>query len=197
MTDLPVPPAVDPEDPSYVENPVTGERFWFHARPDDPATESLAVDIWATPDMSPLAAHVHPRQDETFLVNAGTVEVRRDGVETVLTAGEELTVAAGTPHTWSNAGEAPLHLTVRFQPGLQTEAFLRDLATLARRGEVKADGAPSLLQVAALYDAYGYELLHLARPPLPVQKAMFGPLAPIARRLGYRANPVAEADTHR
>ena len=80
MTDHPVPPEVDPEDSAYVENPVTGERFWFHARPDDPATESLGLDIWATPDMSPLAVQVHPRQDERFVVNSGTVEITRNGV---------------------------------------------------------------------------------------------------------------------
>jgi len=197
MTDLSVPPGVDPEDSAYVENPVTGERFRFHTRPDDPVTEPLELDIWATPDMSPLAAHVHPKQDETFLVNAGTVEVSRNGDETILDDGEELTVDAGTPHTWSNAGEEELHLTVRFQPGLETEAFLRDLAALAHRGEVKANGAPSLLQVAALYDAYGYDLLHLASPPLRVQKVLFGALAPIAGGLGYRANPVSDEDAHR
>jgi mannose-6-phosphate isomerase-like protein (cupin superfamily) len=197
MTDLSVPSGVDPEDRAYVENPATGERFRFHARPDDPVTEPVELDIWATPDMSPLAAHVHPKQDETFVVNAGTVEVSRNGVETILTDGETLTVDAGTPHTWSNAGKEELHLTVRFQPGLQTEAFLRDLAALAHRGEVKANGAPSLLQVAALYNAYGYDLLHLASPPLPVQKVVLGALAPIAGGLGYRANPVGDAVTQR
>lgn len=86
---------------------------------------------------------------------------------------------------------------MRFQPGLQTEAFLRDLAALAHRGEVKANGAPSLLKVAALDDAYRYNLHHLASPPLRVQKVLFGVLAPIARGLGYRANPVGKAVTHR
>lgn len=194
MADLDVPAGVNPEDPAYVENPVTGERFRFYSRPDDPATDPLELDLWATPDMSPLAEHVHPRQAETFAINTGTIEVSRNGVDTTFTSGEEVTIEAGTPHTWSNAGEEQLHLTVRFRPGLQTEAFLRDLAALARRGAVKTNGAPSLLQVAALYDSYGYDLLHLASPPLRIQKAMFGVLAPIARGLGYRADPVEDVD---
>lgn len=196
MAELPVPAGVNPEAPNYVENPVTGERFRFHTRPDDPSTQPLELDLWATPDMSPLAAHVHPKQDETFVVNTGSIEVTRRNEDSIVTAGESVTVTAGTPHTWSNAGEEQLHLTIRFEPGLRTEAFLRDLATLAQRGEVSADGAPSLLHVAALYDAYGYELLHLASPPLRVQKLVFGVLAPIARRLGYHADPVRNTESN-
>ena len=197
MAELAVPPGVDPGDSAYVENPVTGERFRFHTQPDNPATDPLELDIWASPEMSPLAEHVHPRQDETFTVNAGTVEVFRGGVESSYGAGEDVTIEAGTAHTWTNVGDTRLHLTVRFQPGLQTEAFLRDLAALAQRGEVGPDGSPSVLRVAALYDAYGYELLHLATPPLPLQKVLFGALAPLARRLGYRANPIEDTGTPR
>lgn len=197
MVELAVPPDVDPDDPAYVENPVTGERFLFRGRPDDPTADPLEVDLWATTDMSPLAAHVHPRQDETFTVNRGTLELSRRGDATVVSEGAEVTVEAGTPHTWSNPGDEELHLTIRLEPALETEAFLRDLSVLAQRGKVKPDGAPSLLQVAALYDAYGYDLLHLATPPLGVQKLLFGALAPLARGLGYRAKPVAGADAQR
>ncbi|MBV0924197.1 cupin domain-containing protein [Halomicroarcula limicola] len=197
MTVLAVPSGVNPEDSAYVENPVTGEQFRFHSRPDEPATDPLEFDVWASPEMSPLAEHVHPKQDETFTVSSGTVEVIREGVKSRYREGEAVTIEAATPHTWTNAGDTRLHLRVRIQPGLQTEAFLRDLATLAQRGEVKTDGAPPLLRVAALYDAYGYDLLHLASPPLRVQKVLFGALAPVASGLGYRANPVEDADTVR
>ena len=197
MVELSVPTGVDPEDSAYVENPVTGERFHFHSRPDTPATDPLGVDIWAISNMSPLAEHVHPRQNETFVVNSGTMELSQRGDVKTLTVGDEATAEAGTPHTWSNAGDEELHLSVQFEPALESEAFLRDLATLAQRGEVKSDGAPSLLQVAVLYDAYGYDLLHLASPPLSVQKVLFGALAPLAKNLGYRAKPVAGAGSAR
>ena len=190
MTTLPTPPDVDPSNPNYVENPATGERMRFHTRPDDPASDPLVLDIWAPPGMEPLAAHVHPNQDETLAVEAGTMTASIDNAEQTLEAGEEITIPAGTPHTWWPAGDEELHLTVTLEPGLQTEDFFRDLAALARRGEVKPNGAPSLLQIAAMFDAYGYGVLHLASPPLPVQKVLFGALAPVASVLGYRANPV-------
>lgn len=193
MAEHAVPSGVDPTDPAYVANPVTGERFRFHARPNDPATDPLELDLWAAPDTTPLAEHVHPRQDETFTVEAGTLELSRDGVPATFAAGDTVTVPAGEPHTWCNPGATELRLTVRFQPGLQTESFLRDLAALGRQGELRPDGTPSVLHVAALYDAYGYDLLHLARPPLAIQRWVFGALAPVARALGYRANPVGGA----
>ena len=190
MTSLPTPPDVDPSVSNYVENPATGERMRFHTRPDDPASDPLQLDIWAPPGMEPLAAHVHPNQDETLAVETGTMTVSIDDVEQTVETGQEITVPAGTPHTWWPTGDDELHLAVTLQPGLQTEDFFRDLAALARRGEVKPNGAPSALQIAAMFDAYGYGVLHLASPPLPVQKVLFGALAPVASLLGYEANPV-------
>lgn len=194
MNNVPVPPDVDPADPAYVENPVTGERFLFHARPTDPETDPLAFDLWAPPEMTPLATHVHRRQTEEFAVRAGTLALERAGETETVTAGADVTIPPGTAHTWRPAGDGSLHLAVRFRPGLRTEAFLRDLAALARRGAVRSDGAPSLLWVAAIYDAYGYDVMHLASPPLSVQRALFGVLAPLARLRGYEANPVGGRD---
>ena len=194
MTSLPVPRGVDPSDPRYVENPATGERMLFHTRPDDPASDPLRLDIWAPPGMDPLAAHVHPEQEETLTVEAGAVTVVLDDVERTVEAGESVTIPVGTPHTWWPSGDEELHLSVTLDPGLQTEDFFRDLAALARRGEVRSDGAPSPLRIAAMFDAYGYGVLHLASPPLLVQKVLFGALAPIARLMGYQANPVEGRD---
>lgn len=192
MAALPVPDDIDPTDPAYVENPVTGERFRFHSPPDDPTTDSLVFDLWASPEMTPPGTHVHPQQDESFEVRAGAVGLERDGVYETVDTGEAATVEAGTPHTWSPVGQDELHLAVRFEPGLAAEAFLRDLAALARDGAVGDDGVPSLLHVAALYDAYGYDLMHLASPPLVVQRVLFAALVPVARWRGYAANPVPE-----
>ena len=190
MSTPPTPPDVDPSNPNYVENPATGERMLFHTKPDDPEMDPLRLDIWAPPGMEPLAAHVHPNQAETLAVEAGTMVATIDGDERTIESGEEVTIPAGTPHTWWPTGDEELHLTVTLEPGLRTEDFFRDLAALARRGEVKPNGAPSLLQIAAMFDAYGYGTLHLASPPLPVQKVVFDVLAPIAGTLGYEADPV-------
>lgn len=189
MVFLTTPSGVDPADSAYVVNPVTGERFMFHS-PADPDTEPLEADIWAPPGMSPLVEHVHPRQVESFEIQAGAMSLSLDGVVKTLTEGEEATIPAGTPHSWWPTGDEELHVRARVDPALQSEDILRDLTALARRGRVKANGAPSMLQLATLHSAYGFDEIYITKAPLPVQKALFGLLAPIAKTLGYRANPV-------
>lgn len=183
MVDGSPPSSRNPADPIDVANPVTGERFRFHSPPEDPEIDPLELDLWAPADMVPIAEHVHPRQDETFRIEAGTVELTRDGQSPEFSPGDEVTVPAGTPHSWRPAGEADVHLSVRFSPGLTTGAFLRDLATLGHRGDLKPDGATSLLWVAAMYDAYGFDVMHLASSPLGLQKALVALIAPVAGRL--------------
>lgn len=184
------PSGVELDDPDFVQNPVTGEQFLFHTHADDPGTDAMACDIWTPPGMTPLAEHVHPNQPETFTIHDGTIQLSIGGTVESYTTGDGVTIPAGTPHTWWNAGTDVLHVTIQFEPGLSMEEFLCDLATLAHRGEVDANGKPSFLQIAALYDAYGFDDMYLASPPLFVQRAIFGLFAPVAKRLGYRGKPV-------
>ena len=190
MAELSVPAGVDPTDPAYVENPATTERFRFHSPPDDRSTDPLVFDLWAERSRTPIGTHLHPRQDETLRVEEGYLVLHRAGDEVRLEPGDVVTIEAGTPHTWRPTGDHEVHLTVRLEPGLRTEAFLRDLAALGRAGRLGADGVPSVLQTAALLDAYGFDLLRPASPPLAVQRVVFGGLAPLARSLGYVADPV-------
>lgn len=185
----PTPPGIDPDDPNYVENPVTGERFLFHTRPNDANTDPLVFDIWAPPGMVALEEHIHPNQVETFMVHRGKVELTRDDATEEVGEGAQITIPAGTPHTWRTSGDEELHLTIQLQPGRYFEDFARDLAALAQRGKVKDDGSPSILQIAVMSQEYPDEI-YLAQPPIWVQKTLFRILNPIARWMGYQANPV-------
>jgi len=42
-------------------------------------------------------AHIHPHQDEHFLIEAGTIRLRVGNEERIYTIGEQVTVPAGTP----------------------------------------------------------------------------------------------------
>ena len=53
-------------------------------------------------------------------------------------------------------------------------------------GRVNDRGMPGLLQVAVLMNEYADEF-RLAKPPWPVQRGLFGLLAPIGRALGRPA----------
>jgi hypothetical protein len=66
------------------------------------------------------------------------------------------------------------------------ESLFETLFGLGRDGKTDEEGAPRLLQGAVMLAEYEDEY-RLARPPLPVQKALLAVLAPIGRLLGYRA----------
>ena len=57
---------------------------------------------------------------------------------------------------------------------------------LGRDGKTDEEGSPRLLQGAVRLEEYE-DAYRLARPPLPVQKAMLAVLAPIGKLFGYRA----------
>lgn len=131
--------------------------------------------------------HVHRRQEERFEVLEGRIRSYVDGRERVHATGEALVVPPGAPHTVWNDAEGPVRLLVEFRPALAPETVLETLAALAATGATRADGVPrNLLDLALVVHDYEDEL-YLERPPLFVQRAVFGPLAWLGRRLGRSA----------
>jgi len=116
---------------------------------------------------------------------AGRLFARVAGEVRTLVPGEVLEIPAGTPHSvWTEA--EPATTIWRTMPALRTREFTRKLYDLAREGRTDARGVPGLLQVAVLATAYR-DVIGFPRPPAPVQRVVFGILAPIGRLLGRRA----------
>ncbi len=93
----------------------------------------------------------------------------------------------GTPHAWWNPGDEPGLATVGIRPALKAEEFFETMFGLAKDGKVSPKtGLPNLLWIAALTVKYHSDFAHVAKPPLPVQLALFTPLAAVAKLLGYR-----------
>lgn len=72
------------------------------------------------------------------------------------------------------AGDEVVHLVAEFRPALRTEMFFETFFGLATDGKTNRKGLPNPLRLAVLAREYQDEL-HLARPPLRVQRALFGP----------------------
>lgn len=92
-------------------------------------------------------------------------------------------VPAGTPHRL--IGRGPVEARFEVRPALRQEVLVETLAGLARDGRVSKQGFPSLLQLAVIareFEEEGYA----TPPPLAVQRALFGALAEVGRRRGYR-----------
>jgi quercetin dioxygenase-like cupin family protein len=173
-------PAVD----QTLANPVTGETITFvrTARETDDAAVELAFAV--TPGGSPPAAHVHPVQTETFVVHEGRCRIVVDGVECEAGPGDVVAVPPGVPHTWSAVTDLQMHVTL--EPALRSDEFFEDLFAISIAGHVDARGLPTPLYFAVLLDDYR-DVVYLAGPPVPIQKALCAVLAKVGRVLGRTA----------
>ncbi|MBI1884739.1 MAG: cupin domain-containing protein [Chloroflexi bacterium] len=167
-----------------LENPVTAERVVFRKRGGETSGELLQFDLFMKPHSVAMPEHVHPRQEERIEVVSGTVRFRLGGKEEGLSASQTVVLPPGIPHTVWNGGGDEAHVLVEARPALKTETAIETVFGLARDGKVNKRGLPNPLQGALL--AREYETF-FAWPPVPVQRLVLAALAPIARRLGYRA----------
>jgi quercetin dioxygenase-like cupin family protein len=169
-------------------NRVTGLRTVFRKTARETDGELLQVDWIGSPGWTTGPDHVHRRQEERFEVLSGKLGLRVEGVERVLEEGEVIMAPAGSAHAAWNAGEDEVHALIDFRPALRTEVAFETLAALAREGKTNRAGAPkNPLRLALIAREYEDEI-YFVRPPLAVQRVIFGALASIGRMLGYRAD---------
>jgi hypothetical protein len=75
---------------------------------------------------------------------------------------------------------------VEVTPGERFAHMLETLFGLAREGHLTAKGMPDLLQLPLTAQEFS-DVIVFRKPPPTVQRIVFGAMAPIARRRGYRA----------
>jgi quercetin dioxygenase-like cupin family protein len=170
-----------------IEDPVTGERVVVRVGTEDSGGGVLVVDGYIRPGGAVTGEHVHPAIDEHFTVLRGRVGFRIDGREAIAEPGKRLHVPAGTAHDWWNAGEEEALVRVEIRPGARFEEMAINLFGLAQDGKTNSKGMPNLLQ-AAIFAREFSDVLYFTRPPLWVQRLLFGVLAGVARTLGYRGS---------
>jgi len=178
------------------DNPLTGQRAVLVTGPEETGGRWFAAEWTIAPrsGRDGVPAHLHPSTDETFILHIGRARFSLDGTEHDLLAGQKVVLPAGVPHIhpW-NVGDERLLYTQRADsrvPALrEINAALEGLQTifgLAREGRTDARGNPSALQLAVI----GHAMMpgtYLARPPVPVQRALLPIVAGLGRLLGYRA----------
>jgi quercetin dioxygenase-like cupin family protein len=177
-------PVVIAHPENALENRVTGERLVFRRTGKETGGETLEYELVFKPQGFVVREHLHPGQSERHEVVSGQLGLRLPDGEHVLRAGDVVDVPAGTPHRLSALDDQPVQAVFELRPALRSEELLRAFFRLAKEGKVDAKGNPGLLQLALIareFEAEGYA----TKPPLPVQKALLGPLAALARRRGY------------
>ena len=101
-----------------IHNPVTGERLVFRQTSRETNGEAVVIETFVQPNGFVAAAHVHPSQEERFEVLRGSVGFRVGRRKLVAGPGKRLTVPAGTPHKFWNAGDEEAHFVCEIRPAL-------------------------------------------------------------------------------
>lgn len=110
-----------------------GERLTILIRSDETEGE-LHKSEWTFPPGSTAPEHVHPALEESLEGISGRYGVTVNDTETILRAGDRVTIPAGTPHVERVVGSEPATIVVEWRPapeGERVEAFLIDLFHLA------------------------------------------------------------------
>jgi len=167
-----------------IENPVTGERTVFLETSRETDGQAVVFETFVQPDGFVAAAHVHPTQEERFEILSGTLGLRTGGEEIVADPGETVTIPAGTPHRFWNAGEDEVRFRCEVRPALQFEQLVETMFALAADGKTNKKGMPNPLRLAVIARAH-FDIVRLPFPPAFVQRLGLALGAPLGRILGY------------
>jgi quercetin dioxygenase-like cupin family protein len=94
--------------------------------------------------------HFHPQQDERFEVVEGTMQVRLDGADRELNAGDVLEIPRGVVHQMWNEGDETAILNWRTEPAGRTLDWFREVAAVMR-GEGRPNPEDLLSDYADVY----------------------------------------------
>jgi quercetin dioxygenase-like cupin family protein len=168
-----------------IENPVTGERIVFRQTSRETGGEAVVIETFVQPHGCVAAAHVHPSQEERFQVLRGSVGFKIGRKKVVAGPGHRLTVPAGTPHKFWNAGDDLAQFVCEIRPALQFESLLETMFALAAEGKTNRKGMPNPFRLAVIAQAH-FDTVQLPFPPAALQKLGLVMGAPLGRLLGYR-----------
>jgi mannose-6-phosphate isomerase-like protein (cupin superfamily) len=168
-----------------IENSVTGERIVFRKTSRETNGAAVVIETFVQPNGFVAAAHVHPSQEERFEVLSGSVGFKIGRKQLVAGPGQRLTVPAGTPHKFWNAGDDVAHFVCEVRPALQFESLLETMFALAEDGKTNRKGMPNPLRLAVIANAH-FDTVRLPFPPALVQRIALALGAPVGRLAGYR-----------
>jgi mannose-6-phosphate isomerase-like protein (cupin superfamily) len=160
---------------------VLGARVWV----EDVATETLNdVPITTESEFLPGADsgfHMHPRQDETYQIISGTLDLWLDGEWHRLSDGQSLSIPRGSRHAFRNSSGKPVRVINTHAPGLRFIEYLEGMERLIHEGKLTGlSGFKNTLYVSLYVTRYS-DLVIILTPPYAVIQWT----ARLARLLGY------------
>jgi len=168
------------------QNPITRESATILELPHQNPARRAVAELVARVGAKVVGEHRHPGIVERFTVLEGQLTVKRNGRTSILRQGETASIEPDVWHDWWNAGDRDAHVRVEVTPGERFAHMIETFFGLARLGHTDAKGMPNLLQLALCAREFS-DVIVFRSPPLAVQRALFGAIAPLARWSGYRA----------
>ena len=168
-----------------IYNPKTGQQIKFVQTAKTTRGELLEmITTYQALSTGPVE-HYHPVQREVFTMLEGQLNVKINGLEQVLKAGDVLHVPANARHAMWNNGTTKAVVNWKVTPALDTEYFLETSMGLAADNKTNNRGMPPLLQVAVMAHRFS-RVFRMSKPPFFIQYTLFVLLKPFAWLAGYK-----------
>ena len=169
-----------------IEDPVTSQRIMFLKTREDTRGELLQMDFVMWPGGFVPTLHVHPSQEERFIIHSGRPRFSVAGKETDGAPGETISVPPGVPHVFKNPTQDDVHLTIEFRPALRTEELFEVLYAMGRDGKLARNGLPRNPIVAAMFAREFRNETQAAGAFLRFASMLGAPVAALGKLLGMR-----------
>jgi quercetin dioxygenase-like cupin family protein len=124
------------------------EHEWLRITRDTP--EELEVEATWDPGGKPPPPHLHPSQDEEFVVQSGRMTASVDGQKRTLGPGHTLLIPRGTPHKMWNPGDETATALWRTRPAARTAEWFATIDRLTAGGTRKPP-LPAMAKAATQY----------------------------------------------
>ncbi len=166
-------------------NPATGERIQVIATAQDGEADLVRFH-WRSMPGGSITEHLHPHQEERFIITAGEAHFTVNGEGRIVGPGETIVVPIGVPHTESNPGAEAIEGVVELRPALHTKQMFEAFGGLGSEGRTTSRGAPkNPLQLGATVWHFRHES-RATSPPVWIQNLVLPPLALLAKMFGVR-----------
>ena len=172
---------------TVIERPQTGERLVFRSTAASSNGELFRAELTTQPGPYVVRPHMHPSQEERFVVLEGAYGYKIGDRSGTGSPGEVIVCPVGVPHRQWNAGPGVMRIYYEHRPALESaEVFFETYFGLSRDGKLLPSGDMHLLQATVLLTEVA-DFIRITSPPLLVQDLAFPVLAAIGRARGYRA----------
>jgi quercetin dioxygenase-like cupin family protein len=172
---------------TIIDSPQTGERLIFRSTAESSGGRLFQAELIAQPGSYVVRSHLHPSQEERFVVLEGAYGYRIGHREGIGHPRETVVCPIGVAHSQWNAGTGVMRIYYEHRPALESaELFFETYFGLSRDAKLLPSGDMRLLQATVLLSAVA-DFVRITSPPQVLQDVAFPVLAALGRARGYRA----------